>query len=80
MVDVIRNERVKSAAAILNAVAVAVVTVGVLTPLAVRVYTQIQPPTDAGPYLVAMPYACMGAGVALHLLGLIVLGLMDVVE
>lgn len=56
MVDLIRNERIKLTATIVNSIAAAVVTVGVLTPLAVRVYTNVQPPADTLDLLFALPY------------------------
>lgn len=78
MVNVVKNERVKLSAAILNTIAAAVVTVGVLTPLAVSLYTQIQPPPDSARLLAAMPYVCMGIAGFLHCAGWAVLGLLDV--
>jgi hypothetical protein len=77
MVDLIWNERVRSTAAFCNTIAAAIVTVGVLTPLAVRYYTNVQPPPNTLEILSAMPYICIGAAAALYLLGLTILGLMD---
>ena len=78
MVDVIRNERVKLTAGILNTIAAAIVTVGVLTPFAVSLYMQLQPPPGSANLLTAMPYVCIGAAIFLHCTSLAVLRLMDV--
>ncbi len=77
MVDVVWNERVRATATILNALATAVITVGVLTPLAVRLYMDVRPPPGSLELLAAMPYICAGVAVALYFLGLWILGLMD---
>ena len=77
MVNLVRNERVKLSATIVNTIAAAVITVGVLTPLAVRLYTQVQPPPDTLELLAFMPYLCIAAALALHILGWAILGLMD---
>lgn len=78
MVDVIRNEGVKLTAAILNSLAVAIVTVGVLTPVAVRLYIQIQTPAGPNLFLTTIPYICIVTALVLHFLGWVVLRYMDV--
>lgn len=77
MVDLVRNERLKLTATIFNTIAAAVITVGVLTPLAVRLYTPAQTPPEALELLAAMPYVCICVAVALHLAGWGILGFMD---
>ena len=77
MVDLVRNERLRVTATILNGVATAVITVGVLTPLAVRLYTDVRPPPGSLELLAAMPYICIGVALVLYFLGLWILRFMD---
>ena len=76
MPNLIRNERVKLVASVLNAGAMAVVTVGVFTPLAVSVYGIGDPPKNIG-FLANLSFVCIGVAVALHLLAHLVLEGLD---
>jgi hypothetical protein len=76
MSNLIRNERVKLVANLLNAGAMAVVTVGVFTPLAVSVYGIGEPPRNIG-FLANLSVICIGVALALHLLAHLVLEGLD---
>jgi hypothetical protein len=76
MPDVVRNERVKLAAGWCNAIATAILTVGVFTPLALMLYGIGEPPKN-GDLLFYLPYVCMAGALALHLLGHGVLHFLD---
>ena len=76
MSNLIRNERVKLVASLLNAGAMAVVIVGVFTPLAVSVYGIGDPPKNIG-FLANLSFVCIGVAVALHLLAHLVLEGLD---
>ena len=76
MPNLIRNERVKLVANLLNAEAMAVITVGVFTPLAVSVYGIGEPPTNIG-FLGSLSVVCIGVAIALLLLADLVLEGLD---
>jgi O-phosphoseryl-tRNA(Cys) synthetase len=76
MSNLIRNERVKLVAGLLNAGAMAVVTVGVFTPLALSVYGIGEPPKNIR-FLGVLSLVCIGVSVALHLLAHLVLEGLD---
>ncbi len=68
MPDLERNERLKFLANWMSAIATAVLTVGVFTPLAIKVYGIGGPPKN-GDLLFYLPFGCMAGAVILHLLG-----------
>jgi hypothetical protein len=76
MSNLVRNERVKLVAHVLNAGATAVLTVGVFTPLAVSVYGTGEPLKNIG-FLRNLSLVCIGVAVALHLLAHLVLEGLD---
>lgn len=76
MSHLIRNERVKLVAGLLNAGAMAVITVGVFTPLALSIYGIGEPPKNIG-FLGILSLVCIGVSVALHLLVHLVLEGLD---
>jgi hypothetical protein len=76
MSNLIRNERVKLVAGLLHAGAMAVVTVGVFTPLTLSVYGIGEPPKNIR-FLEVLSLVCIGVSVALHLLAHLVLEGLD---
>jgi len=74
--NLIRNERIKLVASLLNAGAMAVITVGVFTPLAVSVYGIGEPPKNIG-FLGNLSVVCIGSAIALHLIAHLVLEGLD---
>lgn len=76
MSNLIRNERVRLIASLLNSGTMAVVTVGVFTPLAVSVYGIGEPLRNIG-FLGSFSLICIGVAIALHLLAHLVLEGLD---
>ena len=76
MSNLIRNERIKLIASLLNAGAMAVMTVSVFTPLAVSVYGIGDPPKNIG-FFGNFSGICIGVAIALHLVAHLVLEGLD---
>lgn len=68
MTDVVRNERLKFLANRFNAIATAILTVGVFTPLAIKLYGIGEPPKN-NELLFYLPYICIVGAIILHLTG-----------
>ena len=68
MSEQVRNERIKFVASWCNAIATGILTVGVFTPMAVKLYGIGEPPKN-GDLLSYLPYVCIAGAFILHLLG-----------
>jgi hypothetical protein len=75
MANLINNERVKLFANWANTVATAMLTVGVFTPVALKVYGIGEPPKN-DILLEWLPIVCICAAIALHLGGQLILDLL----
>ena len=76
MPDLIRNEQLKLVASMMNALAVAVITIGVFAPLAAVIYGMGNTPQNS--YLFnGLPYICFGISIGLHSLGQMALSRLD---
>ncbi len=69
----IHNERTKLTAAWLNALATALIAAGAFAPAVARVYGLSALPIGAF-YLSALAFACVAAGIGLHVSALAMLG------
>jgi hypothetical protein len=65
MPDLIRNERIKLFSSWCNTIAASIITVGVFTPLALKIYGFGEPPKNAD-LLAGLPLVCIGAAIILH--------------
>jgi hypothetical protein len=68
MPDLIRNERIKLFSSWCNTIAASIITVGVFTPLALKIYGYGEPARNVD-LLADLPWVCICAAVALHLGG-----------
>jgi hypothetical protein len=76
MSNLIRNERVKLLANWLNTIATGVITVGIFTPLVLRIY-EIGEPTKNDSFVNALLVVCIAAALGIHLLGQLLLEALD---
>jgi hypothetical protein len=76
MPDLIRNESIKLFAGWCNTMATSIMTVGVFTPLALKIYGIGEPAKNAD-FLAFLPWICIGAALLLHVGGQAALNYLD---